>query len=216
MADLERSDDSTLEGLAGALALKDQETAAHCKRVTSFSVAIARAMGLPADQIRVLARGAYLHDIGMISIPDSIFRKPGELTPDEWGIMRQHCHLGYEICKKIPFQTEIADLVYSHHERFDGTGYPRGLKGDELSVAARIIAVANTLDAMTSDRLYRPAQSLAAAKEEIQRWSGRQFDPKIVRIFLSMPDKIWEDLRKETDSRPYPPDSRSGTSTTIQ
>src|SRR5437867_6984778 len=157
MTNMERSYDITLESLGEALALKDQETAAHCKRVTAFAIAIARAIGLPADQIRMLARGAYLHDIGKISIPDSIFRKPGPLTPDEWVIMREHCYHGYEICKKIPFRTEVADLVYSHHERFDGTGYPRGLKGDELPVAARIIAVANTLDAMTSDRPYRAA-----------------------------------------------------------
>ena len=197
LTNLERSYDSALEALGEALALKDQETAAHCKRVTAFAIAIARAIGLPADQIRILARGAYLHDIGKISIPDSIFRNPGSLRPDEWVMMRQYCYHGYEICKKVPFLTEVADLVYSHQERFDGTGYPRGLKGDELPVAARIIAVANTLDAITSDRPYRPAQSVEAAKEEITRWSGRQFDPKIVGVFLSMPDNIWEDLRKE-------------------
>lgn len=214
MADLECSYDSTLEALGKALALKDQETAAHCKRVTAFAIAIARAIGLTADKIRVLARGAYLHDIGKISIPDSIFRKPGPLTPDEWVIMRQYCYHGYEICKKVPFLTEVADLVYSHQERFDGTGYPRGLKGDELPVAARIIAVASTLDAITSDRPYQAARSLEAAKEEITRWSGRQFDPEIVRVFLSMPDNIWEDLRKETDSRIYTV-RLSGTSASI-
>jgi HD-GYP domain-containing protein (c-di-GMP phosphodiesterase class II) len=106
--------------------------------------------------------------------------------------------------KKIPFLVDAAEIVYSHQERFDGTGYPRGLKGEEIPLGSRIFSVADTLDAITSDRVYRPAQSLQAAREEIAKWSGRQFDPEVVKVFLEMPDKIWEDLRREIDAQGYP------------
>lgn len=203
MANLERSYDITLEALGDALDLKDAETEGHSKRVTAFTIAIARAMGLPGDQIRVIARGAFLHDIGKMAIPDAILRKPGALNSEEISIMREHCYRGYQMLKKIPFLSEASDIVYSHQERFDGTGYPRGLAGDEIPLGARIFAIADTLDAITSDRPYRPAQSLGAAREEIERWSGRQFDPEVVQVFLSMPQNIWEDLRKEIDSHIY-------------
>src|SRR2546428_8758510 len=125
MANLERSYDITLEALGDALDLKDAETEGHSKRVTAFTIAIARAMGLPNDHIRVIARGAFLHDIGKMAIPDAILRKPDKLTPDEVTIMREHCFHGYQILKKIPFLQEACDIVYAHQERFDGTGYPR-------------------------------------------------------------------------------------------
>ena len=203
MVDLERSYDITLEALGDALDLKDRETEGHSRRVTAFTIAIARAMGLTADQIRVIARGAFLHDIGKMAIPDAILNKPGALTPDEVGIMREHSYHGYQIVRKIPFLQEAAEIVYAHQERFDGTGYPRGLKGEQIPLGARMFAVADTLDAITSDRPYRPAQTLAAAREEIQRWAGRQFDPEVVKMFLSMPENIWDDLRKEINSRVY-------------
>src|SRR2546428_5086898 len=203
MTDLERSYDITLEALGDALDLKDAETEGHSKRVTAFTIAIAKTMGLNADQIRVIARGAFLHDIGKMAIPDAILNKPGALTPDEVGIMREHSYHGYQIVKKIPFLQEAAEIVYAHQERFDGTGYPRGLKGEQIPPGARMFAVADTLDAITSDRPYRPAQTLTAAREEIQRWAVRQFDPEVVQKFLSMPENIWEDLRKEIDSRIY-------------
>jgi putative nucleotidyltransferase with HDIG domain len=201
VADLERSYGMTLEALGGALDLKDAETEGHSRRVTVFTIAIARAMGLPKDQIDVIARGAFLHDIGKMAIPDAILRKPGKLTPDEIKIMQEHCYHGYQILKKIPFLTEAAEIVYAHQEHFDGTGYPRQLKGEEIPLGARLFAVADTLDAMTMDRPYRKAQSLAAAREEINRWAGRQFDPEVVKVFLSLPEKIWPDLRKEIDSQ---------------
>ena len=115
--------------------------------------------------------------------------------------MREHCYRGYQMLKKIPFLDEASDIVYSHQERYDGTGYPRGLKGDEIPLGARIFSVADTLDAITSDRPYRPAQTVAAAREEIRVWSGRQFDPAVVNTFLSMPENIWSDLRKEIDAQ---------------
>ena len=201
MANLERSYDITLEALGDALDLKDAETEGHSRRVTLFTIAIAQALGLPKGQIAVIARGAFLHDIGKMAIPDAILRKPDKLTPPEVQIMQEHAYRGYVMLKKIPFLAEASEIVYSHQERFDGTGYPRGLKGEEIPLGARIFSIADTLDAITSDRPYRPAQSLKAAKAEIERWSGRQFDPEIVQVFLEMPDKIWEDLRKEIDGQ---------------
>jgi len=201
LVDLERSYDITLEALGDALDKKDAETEGHSKRVTAFTIAIARHMGLSKDKIAVIARGAFLHDIGKMAVPDAILRKPGKLTPDEILVMQEHCYHGYEILKKIPFLGEAAEIVYAHQERYDGTGYPRGLKGDKIPLGARMFSVADTLDAITSDRPYRPAQSLTAARIEIEKWSGRQFDPEIVKAFLSMDENIWPDLRKEVDGQ---------------
>jgi putative nucleotidyltransferase with HDIG domain len=198
---LERSYDITLEALGNALDLKDAETEGHSKRVTAFTIAMARAMGLSADQIRVIARGAFLHDIGKMAIPDAILRKPGALDPDEIAIMREHCYRGYQILRRIPFLSEASEIVYSHQEKFDGTGYPRGLKGEQIPLGARIFSVADTLDAMTSNRPYRAALPLSAAREEIRKWSGRQFDPQVVNTFLEMPENIWDDLRKGIDEQ---------------
>jgi len=203
MHNLERSYDITLEALGDALDLKDAETEGHSRRVTLFTIAIAQALGMPREQIAVIARGAFLHDIGKMAIPDAILRKPAKLTPEEVSIMQEHAYRGYQMLKKIPFLTEASDIVYSHQERFDGTGYPRGLRGNEIPLGARIFSIADTLDAITSDRPYRPAQSLKAAREEIARWAGKQFDPEIVKVFLEMPDKIWEDLRREIDGQTY-------------
>lgn len=204
MTDLERSYDITLQALGGALDMKDAETEGHSKRVTAFTIAIARQIGLSPEQIRVIARGAFLHDIGKMAIPDAILRKPAALDPDETAIVREHCYRGFQILRNIPFLTEAAEIVYSHQERWDGTGYPRGLKGEEIPLGARIFSIADTLDAITSDRPYRPAQSVAAALKEIKLWRGRQFDPKIVDTFLSMPENIWSDLRKEIDAQIHP------------
>jgi len=198
---LERSYDITLEALGNALDLKDAETEGHSKRVTAYTIAMARAMGLSADQIRVIARGAFLHDIGKMAIPDAILRKPGALDQEEIAIMREHCYRGYQILRRIPFLSEAAEIVYSHQEKYDGTGYPRGLKGDQIPLGARIFSVADTLDAMMSNRPYRAAQPFSAAREEIQRWSGRQFDPQVVATFLQMPENIWDDLRKGIDEQ---------------
>src|ERR1700686_1026933 len=201
MADLERSYGMTLEALGGALDLKDAETEGHSRRVTVFTIAIARAMGVPREQILIIARGAFLHDIGKMAIPDAILLKPGKLTDDEMAIMREHCYRGYKIISRIPFLAEAAEIVYSHQERYDGQGYPRGLKGDEIPLGARMFSIADTLDAMTTTRPYRPAQSFEVAREEIKLWSGRQFDPQIVKVFLEMPENIWEDLRKDINGQ---------------
>ena len=196
-ADLKRSHDMMLEALGDALDLKDAETEGHSKRVTAFTIAIARAMRLPDKHVETIAHGAFLHDIGKMAIPDSVLRKPGPLNEAEVLIMREHCLRGYQMVSKIPFLADAAEIVYAHQERWDGTGYPRGLKGEEIPLGARIFAIADTLDAMTSDRPYRAAQSYQAAREEIERWAGRQFDPAIVVVFLGMPDDIWETIRQQ-------------------
>src|SRR3954464_3735889 len=201
MTDLERSYDITLEALGDALDLKDAETEGHSKRVTAFTIAMARAMGVAGEKIRIIARGAFLHDIGKMAIPDAILRKPGALSEEEKLIMQEHCYRGYHMLRKIPFLAEAADIVYSHQEKYDGTGYPRGLKGEQIPLGARIFAVADTLDAITSDRPYRAAQPTKAALAEIGKFSGTQFDPTVVRTFLSMPETIWEDLRRQINSQ---------------
>jgi putative nucleotidyltransferase with HDIG domain len=204
MADLERSYDITLQALGDALDLKDAETEGHSRRVTAFTIAIARAMGVPREQILIIARGAFLHDIGKMAIPDNILRKPGKLNDDERAIMREHCYHGYQMLKKIPFLTEACDIVYSHQEHYDGSGYPRALKSNEIPLGARIFSVADTLDAIISDRPYRPARTLQEARKEIRAWTGRQFDPEVVEIFMRMPDDIFEDLRREINAQTYP------------
>jgi len=200
LSNLEKSYDYTLEALGDALDMKDAETEGHSRRVTAYTIAIARAMGIPKEQIAVIARGAFLHDIGKMAIPDAILRKPGPLTPEEVGVMKEHSFRGYNMLKRIPFLQEAAEIVYSHQEKFDGSGYPRGLKGHEIPLGARIFSIADTLDAIRTDRPYRPGRPLSVAKKEISDWSGRQFDPEIVEVFLAMPDKIWEDLRQEINA----------------
>lgn len=199
---LEQSYDDTLEALGGALDLKDAETEGHCKRVTAFTIAIAKAMKVPPALLPQIARAAFLHDIGKMAIPDHILRKPGPLTPEERDIMRRHCEIGYTMVTRIPFLKEAAEIVLAHQEYFDGTGYPRGLQGEEIPLGARIFAVADALDAMISDRPYRKALPMSHARAEIQRCAGTQFDPKVVKVFSEMPDSLWSELR-ENIGRPY-------------
>jgi len=199
MQDLERSYDITIEAMGDALDLRDQETEGHSKRVTAYAIALARALGVQADQLRIIARGAFLHDIGKIATPDAILLKPGRLNADEMAIMREHCQRGYDMVRKIPFLCEAAEIVYAHQERFDGTGYPRGLKGYEIPLGASIFAIADTLDAMTSDRPYRKGTSFANARAEIVHCSGTQFDPAIVATFLTISDEDWIRIRGDVE-----------------
>jgi putative nucleotidyltransferase with HDIG domain len=196
LQELEQSYDYTLEALGGALDAKDAETEGHCQRVTAFTITMAKAMNVDKAVLRHMARGAFLHDIGKMGIPDSILRKPGPLTSQEREIMRRHCEIGYSVLERIPFLKEAAEIVLSHQECYDGSGYPRGLRGEEIPLGARIFAVADTLDAMISDRPYRKALPISAAREEIKRFSGRQFDPKVVEVFLAQPDRVWLDLHQ--------------------
>ena len=196
LRDLEESYDYTLEALGSALDAKDAETEGHCQRVTGITILIARIMKVNQEMLRHIARGAFLHDIGKMGIPDQVLRKPGPLTADEKQLMRRHCDIGYTVLNRIPFLKDAAEIVLSHQEFFDGTGYPRGLKGEEIPLGARIFAVADTFDAMTSDRPYRKALPVSAAHEEIQRFAGTQFDPRVVEAFLSKPDDFWANVRK--------------------
>ena len=195
---LEKSYNITLAVLGKALALRHAGTGAHSRRVAAFAIAITRAMHLDNDQVRLIARGAFLHDIGKLAVPDVILDKPGALSSEEKAIMRSHCDRGYEfIATCVPFLKEAAEYIRAHHENYDGSGYSRGLKGEAIPLGARIISVANALDCMTSNQPFRAGQSFDAAREEIQRSSGLQFDPMIVNVFLGMPDNTWSDLRKE-------------------
>jgi putative nucleotidyltransferase with HDIG domain len=198
LQDLEQSYDYTLEALGGALDAKDAETEGHCQRVTAFTITIARAMGVEKGLLRHIARGAFLHDIGKMGVPDSILTKPGPLTAEEREIMRRHCDIGYAVLERIPFLKEAAEIVLSHQECYDGSGYPRGLKAEQIPLGARIFAVADTLDAMISDRPYRKALPISAAREEIQRFSGKQFDPQVVAVFMAQPESLWRELHDKT------------------
>jgi putative nucleotidyltransferase with HDIG domain len=192
MKRIEITYDETLEALAAALDLRDNGTAGHSRRVTRYSLEIAKGLGCSPDELKQIARGAYLHDIGKIGIPDSILLKPGRLTPEEQAVVESHARLGYELVARIAFLAGAAGIVLTHHERYDGTGYPQGLVGDEIPIGARVFAVADALDAMTSGRPHGRALSFSAAREEIQWESGRHFDPRVVQTFLSVPDEVWE------------------------
>jgi len=204
MADLKRSYNVTIEALGDVLDYKDAETEGHSRRVTTFTIAMAKQLGLPKEDIETIAFGAFLHDIGKVKIPDAILTKPGKLTSDEYEHMKEHCYLGYKLVSKIPFLAHSAEIVYAHQEYYDGTGYPRGLKGEEIPLGARIFAIADTLDAITSDRPYRRKRPLEAAKDEIRRCSGTQFDPQMVEVFMRIPDTVWDDLRKQVDEQKSP------------
>ncbi len=186
---------ATLEALGSALDTRDIGTQSHSRRVLGYSLVVARAYGMPADQINDLEHGVLLHDIGKIGIPDSILLKPGPLTPAEWKTMRAHPEIGKRLIERIPFLTGAVPIVYGHHERWDGTGYPRRLKGDAIPLGARVFAVADALDAMTYDRPYSTAISFEAARDEIIRSAGTHFDPAVVEAFLTVPDGVLEAIQ---------------------
>jgi len=182
--ELEQSYDYTLEAFGGALDLKDAETEGHCQRVTAITISIAKAMGVDAESLRHIARGAFLHDIGKMGVPDQILRKPGPLTEAEREIMRRHCEIGYNVLERIPFLREASEIVLSHQEHYDGSGYPRGLRGEQIPLMARILSIADAYDAMLSPRPYRPALSPDEAQRTLQGGAGSQWDPHLIRVFL--------------------------------
>jgi putative nucleotidyltransferase with HDIG domain len=178
--------DSTIEGWSRALDLRDSETEWHTLRVTEMSIKLARAFGLnDADLIQV-RWGALLHDIGKMGVPDSILHKPGPLTDDEWVIMKKHPALAHDLLAPIRYLRLALDIPYSHHEKWDGSGYPNGTQGNQIPLIARIFAVADVWDALTSDRPYRLAWSEERAREYIQASSGTHFDPQVVELFMQI------------------------------
>ncbi|MBI2247826.1 MAG: HD domain-containing protein [Armatimonadetes bacterium] len=178
--------DTTLEGWSKALDLRDKETEGHTLRVTEMTLRLARAMGMNEAELVHVRRGALLHDIGKMGIPDSILLKPGALTDEEWVIMRKHPVYAYELLSPISYLRPALDIPYAHHEKWDGSGYPRGLKGEPIPLAARIFAVIDVWDALTSDRPYRKAWPEAKARAHIREQAGKHFDPRVVEAFLAL------------------------------
>jgi len=186
--------DTTLEALMEALDARDTETQGHSRRVAEYTVAVARRMGIQDPDLTQYRWGALLHDVGKIGIPDAILRKPGPLTADEWLVMMQHPELGRRILSSVKFLEGAVPIVFCHQERFDGSGYPRGLKGDEIPLGARIFAVVDCLDAMSMDRPYRVGTSYDRVKSELLKHSGTQFDPSVVATFLGIPPDEWDEI----------------------
>jgi diguanylate cyclase (GGDEF)-like protein len=193
---LSRGERATITALHDLIAARDAGTGAHSERVRLYALAVAHAHGMTEAETRDIEHGVILHDIGKIGIPDSILLKPGPLTPDEWKVMRTHPEVGRRLVEHIPFLAGAVPIVYHHHERWDGNGYPEGLRGENIPPGARIFAVADALDAMTFDRPYSRAVSLEAARAEIDRCAGTHFDPAVVATFMSIPLTVFEELRR--------------------
>ena len=213
LLDVEHAYAHTLSALVAALDAREHETGDHSQRVVRYTLAIAERMGVPEAERAAIARGALLHDIGKIGVPDAILLKPGKLTPEEWTEMRKHPDIGFGILAGIDFLGPPAEIVLSHQERWDGRGYPRGLSGTAIPLGARIFAIADTLDAITSDRPYRKGTTYAAARAEIIRCAGTQFDPEAVVAFATLTDADLAELRRrpepaETVARALDPSSR--------
>ena len=189
---------ATLEALGSALDSRDVGTEAHSRRVHGYALATAREYGMPEADIPDLEHGVLLHDIGKIGIPDAILLKPGRLTREEWATMRRHPEIGKRLIEGIAFLKGAVPIIYCHHEKWDGSGYPRGLKGDEIPLGARIFTVVDAFDAMTFDRPYSTAIPFDAAQTEIKRCAGSHFDPAVVEAFLRVPDALLEEIRRKS------------------
>jgi putative nucleotidyltransferase with HDIG domain len=186
---------TTLKALTSALETRDQETHGHSERVVEFSMRLGRELQLDVEQKRALEFGSLLHDIGKIGVPDAILRKPAALSDDEWTRMREHPLHGQKILRGINFLEGASRVVAQHHEKWDGTGYPLGLRGEEIDLNARIFAVADAFDAITSDRVYRRGRSYEEAVAELLAFAGRQFDPSVVEAFCRVPREEWDEIR---------------------
>lgn len=191
---LENAYRSTLKALTAALETRDQETHGHSERVVSYSLRLGMEYGLDKHHMKALEFGSLLHDIGKIGVPDLILRKPAKLTEEEWVLMREHPAHGQQILRGIAFLEGAARVVAQHHEKWDGSGYPIGLSGEDIDVCARIFSVADAFDAMTSDRVYRKGKPYEAAARELDEWAGRQFDPEVVTAFHRVPREDWAEL----------------------
>jgi putative nucleotidyltransferase with HDIG domain len=195
---LENAYRTTLQALTAALETRDAETHGHSERVVTFSLRLGREYGLTGPQMKALEFGSLLHDIGKIGVPDAILRKPAKLTDEEWVRMREHPMHGQQILRGIKFLEGAAKVVAQHHEKWDGSGYPLGLKSEEIDICARIFSVADAFDAITSDRVYRQGRPYEAAAQELDEWVGRQFDPKVVEAFHRVPQEDWDELRRRS------------------
>jgi response regulator RpfG family c-di-GMP phosphodiesterase len=195
---LENAYRSTLRALTAALETRDLETHGHSERVVSYSMRLGREYGLDSQFTKSLEFGSLLHDIGKIGVPDLILRKPAKLTPEEWVLMREHPLHGQQILRGIAFLEGAARVVAQHHEKWDGSGYPLGLSGEEIDVCARIFSVADAFDAITSNRVYRKGKPYEAAAQELDEWSGKQFDPKVVEAFHRVPPQDWDELHRQS------------------
>ena len=184
--ELSEAYDSTIEGWSRALDLRDKETEGHTQRVTELTLELARGFGFSEVELEHIRRGALLHDIGKMGVPDEILLKPSKLTEAEWSVMRRHPELAHEMLLPIIYLRSALDIPYCHHEKWDGTGYPRGLKCEEIPLTARIFAVVDVWDALTSDRPYRSALSLEDALAYIREGSGKHFDPQVVAAFVAL------------------------------
>jgi len=178
--------DATIEGWSRALDLHDKEPEGHTQRVTEVTVRLARDMGLSEGELEHVRRGALLHDIGMMGVPDGIVLNPGPLTDEEWAIVRKHPEYAYQLLAPIPHLRSALDIPYGHHEKWDGAGYPNGLKGEQIPLAARVFAVVDVWDALRSDRPYRAGWPEEKVREHIESLSGTHFDPAVVEVFLRM------------------------------
>jgi putative two-component system response regulator len=178
--------EATIEGWSHAMDLRDRETEGHSQRVTELTVKLARALGITDNDIMHIRRGALLHDMGKIGIPDAILHKPDKLTDEEWTIMHKHPQLAYDMLYPIEYLRPALEIPLTHHEKWDGTGYPRGLKGEEIPIVARLFAVVDVWDALTSDRPYRPAWSEEESLTYIREQSGKHFDPQVVDLFFNI------------------------------
>jgi putative nucleotidyltransferase with HDIG domain len=187
---------ATLRALAAALEARDVETKGHSERVVSYCLRLGKQIGLNDRQLITLENGALLHDIGKIGVPDGILLKRGALTEEEWTYMRRHVEYGAQIIRGIDFLEGASEIVAQHHERFNGSGYPNRMEGDQICLGARIFAVADAVDAMTSDRPYRAARSFDDAAEELIRCSGAHFDPIVVDAFTAVPLDGWREIRQ--------------------
>ncbi|MBN8657360.1 MAG: HD domain-containing protein, partial [Anaerolineae bacterium] len=177
--------DATIEGWSRALDLRDHETEGHTQRVTEMALKLADLLGMSQTDKTDMRRGALLHDIGKMGVPDAILHKPGDLTETEWKVMREHPTLAYRMLSPIAYLNRALDISYYHHERWDGSGYPHGLKGEEIPLAARVFAIVDVFDALTSDRPYRKAWTYEKAYQYIELQAGKHFDPEIVKVFLA-------------------------------
>lgn len=193
---VEESYRSTLKALAQALETRDTETHGHSERVVTFSLRLGRELGLDKEMLNSLEFGSLLHDIGKIGVPDAILRKPAKLTEEEWVKMKMHPMYGQNILRDLPFLEGAAKVVGQHHEKWDGSGYPLGLKGEDIDLNARIFAVADAFDAMISDRVYRAGRPYKDAADELDRCADAHFDPKIVEAFHRVPQEDWEELKR--------------------